>query len=53
MDAPSIRSESGAAMKQGWRYCTFLGVGFAATVIVTIRVPKIARDTLKSQAFQE
>ena len=38
-----------AAVKHGWQYWTFLGVGLAATVIVTIWVTKIARDALKSQ----
>jgi hypothetical protein len=40
-------------MKHGWQYWTFLGVGFVATVIVTIWVTKIARDALESQAVQE
>ena len=39
----------GAAVKHGWQYWTFLGVGLAATVIVTIWVTKIARDALKSK----
>lgn len=43
----------GEAIKHGWQYWTFLGVGFAATVAVTIWVTKIARDALRSQAFQE
>ena len=43
----------GEAVKHGWQYWTFLGVGFVATVIVTIWVTKIARDALKSQAVQE
>jgi uncharacterized membrane protein YdjX (TVP38/TMEM64 family) len=43
----------GEAVKHGWQYWTFLGVGFLATVIVTIWVTKIARDALKSQAVQE
>jgi uncharacterized membrane protein YdjX (TVP38/TMEM64 family) len=43
----------GEAMKHGSQYWTFLGVGFLATVIVTIWVTKIARDALKSQAVQE
>lgn len=41
------------AVKHGWQYWTFLGVGLAATVIVTIWVTKIARDALKSQAVLE
>ena len=40
----------GAAVKHGWQYWTFLVIGFAATVTVTIWVTKIARDALKSQA---
>jgi uncharacterized membrane protein YdjX (TVP38/TMEM64 family) len=43
----------GEAVKHGWQYWTFLGVGFVATVIVTIWVTKIARDALKSQTVQE
>jgi len=41
------------AIKHGWQYWTFLGVGLVATVIVTIWVTKIARDALKSEAVQE
>ena len=36
----------GEALKHGWQYWTFLGVGLAATIIVTIWVTKIARDAL-------
>jgi uncharacterized membrane protein YdjX (TVP38/TMEM64 family) len=36
----------GEAMKHGWQYWTFLGVGLVATIIVTIWVTKIARDAL-------
>jgi uncharacterized membrane protein YdjX (TVP38/TMEM64 family) len=43
----------GETVKHGWQYWTFLGVGLAATVIVTIWVTKIGRNALKSQAFQE
>ena len=43
----------GEAIKHGWQYWTFLGVGLVATVIVTIWVTKIARDALKSEAVQE
>src|SRR5258707_365097 len=39
----------GEAVKHGWQYWTFLGVGFAATIIVTIWVTRIARDALESQ----
>ena len=40
----------GEAMRHGWQYWTFMGVGFAATVVVTIWVTKIARDALKKTA---
>jgi uncharacterized membrane protein YdjX (TVP38/TMEM64 family) len=43
----------GETAKHSWQYWAFLGVGLAATVIVTIWVTKIARDALKLQAFQE
>ena len=35
------------AMRHGWQYWTFMSVGLAATIIVTIWVTKIARDALK------
>jgi uncharacterized membrane protein YdjX (TVP38/TMEM64 family) len=38
------------AMKHTWQYWTFMGVGFAATIVVTIWVTKIARDALKKTA---
>jgi len=45
---------SGEAMKHGWQYWTFTGVGLAATGIVTIWITKIARDALReTKAFQE
>jgi len=40
----------GEAMKHRWQYWTFLSVGLAATVVVTIWVTKIARDALKKTA---
>jgi uncharacterized membrane protein YdjX (TVP38/TMEM64 family) len=50
----AVSAAAGAeAMKRGWQYWTFLSVGLAATVIVTIWVTKIARNALKSQPFQE
>src|SRR5438876_6706981 len=36
----------GEAMQHGWQYWTFMSVGLAATVIVTIWVTKIARAAL-------
>ena len=38
------------AMKHGWQYWTFLSIGLAATIIVTIWVTKIARDAVKEKA---
>ena len=37
----------GEAMQRGWQYWTFMSVGLAATVIVTIWVTKIARVALR------
>jgi len=37
----------GLAVKHGWQYWTFFGVGFAATIVVTIWVTKIARNALR------
>jgi len=37
----------GEAVQRGWQYWTFMTVGLAATVIVTIWVTKIARDALR------
>jgi uncharacterized membrane protein YdjX (TVP38/TMEM64 family) len=39
----------GEAVKHGWQYWTFLDVGLAATLIVTVWVTKIARDALKTR----
>jgi len=38
------------AMKHGWQYWTFMSIGLAATIIVTIWVTKIARDAVKEKA---
>ena len=51
--AAASAAAGGETIKHGWQYWTFMSVGLAATVIVTIWVTKIARDALKSQAFQE
>ncbi|PYK66323.1 MAG: TVP38/TMEM64 family protein, partial [Verrucomicrobia bacterium] len=37
----------GEAVKHDWQYWTFFGVGFAATIVVTIWVTKIARNALR------
>ena len=37
----------GEAVQHGWQYWTFMTVGLAATIIVTIWVTKIARDALR------
>jgi uncharacterized membrane protein YdjX (TVP38/TMEM64 family) len=38
------------AMKDGWQYWTFMSIGLAATIIVTIWVTKIARAAVKEKA---
>jgi uncharacterized membrane protein YdjX (TVP38/TMEM64 family) len=40
----------GEAIKHGWQYWTFLGVGLVATIVVTIWVTRIARDALRKTA---
>jgi uncharacterized membrane protein YdjX (TVP38/TMEM64 family) len=40
----------GPAVKHSWQHWTFLCVGLAATIIVTVWVTKIARDALKKDA---
>jgi uncharacterized membrane protein YdjX (TVP38/TMEM64 family) len=44
--AAVVAANGDEAMKHGWQYWTFLGVGLAATVTVTIWVTRIARDAL-------
>ncbi|HEY5991868.1 MAG TPA: TVP38/TMEM64 family protein [Candidatus Udaeobacter sp.] len=47
----AVSAAAGAeAVRHGWQYWTFISVGLAATVIVTIWVTKIARDALKKSA---
>jgi len=41
---------SGEAVEHGWQYWTFVSVGLAATVTVTVWVTKIARDALQKTA---
>jgi uncharacterized membrane protein YdjX (TVP38/TMEM64 family) len=48
--AVAAAADDGAAAKHGWQHWTFLCVGFAATIIVTVWVTKIARDALKRDA---
>ena len=43
----------GEAIRHGWQYWTFLGIGLAATFAVTVWVTKIGRHAIKSQASQE
>ena len=45
--AAVITAAGGGGAKHGWQYWTFLGIGLAATVVVTIWVTKIARDALR------
>ena len=40
----------GEAIKHSWQYWTFMSIGLAATIIVTIWVTKIARNALKEKA---
>jgi uncharacterized membrane protein YdjX (TVP38/TMEM64 family) len=40
----------GEAIKHGWQYWTFLGVGLVATIVVTIWVTRIARSALRGTA---
>jgi uncharacterized membrane protein YdjX (TVP38/TMEM64 family) len=40
----------GEAVKHGWQYWTFLAIGLAATIIVTIWITQIARAALKESA---
>ena len=57
--AAAAAAADGEAVKHGWQYWTFLGVGLAATIVVTIWVTKIARESLRNdriarlRAFQE
>jgi len=37
----------GKTLQHGWQYWTFMTVGLAATIVVTIWVTKIARDALR------
>jgi len=41
---------TGEAVERGWQYWTFVSVGLAATVTVTVWVTKIARDALQKTA---
>jgi len=43
----------GEVMKHGWQYWTFMSVGLAATIIVTIWVTKIARDAVRKAKLSE
>ena len=45
--AAVITAAGGEAVKHGWQYWTLISFGLAATVVVTIRVTKIARDALQ------
>ena len=45
----AISAAGGEAVKQGWQYWTFMSIGLVATIVVTIWVTKIARDSLKKQ----
>ena len=45
----AVSAAGGEAVKQGWQYWTFMSIGLVATIVVTIWVTKIARDSLKKQ----
>ena len=45
--AAVLAAAGGEAIKRGWQYWTFLGVGLAATIAVTFWVTKIARSALR------
>ena len=45
--ADEITAAGGEGVRHGWQYWTFLGIGLAATVVVTIWLTKIARDALR------
>jgi uncharacterized membrane protein YdjX (TVP38/TMEM64 family) len=49
-EAAVSAAAGGEAMKHSWQYWVVLGIGLAATIIVTIWVTKIARDALKKSA---
>ena len=46
----AVSAAGGKAVKQGWQYWTFMSMGLVATIVVTIWVTKIARDSLKKTA---
>jgi uncharacterized membrane protein YdjX (TVP38/TMEM64 family) len=47
----AVAATAGAeAVQHGWEYWTFLSIGLAATIIVTIWITKIARDALRKTA---
>src|SRR6059058_2847955 len=46
----AVSAAGGEAVKQGWQYWTFMSIGLVATIVVTIWVAKIARDSLKKTA---
>jgi len=45
--AAASATAGGQAMQHGWKYWTFMGVGFIATIVVTIWVTRIARNALQ------
>jgi uncharacterized membrane protein YdjX (TVP38/TMEM64 family) len=46
----AVMAAGGEAAQHGWQYWTFLSVGLAATIVVTIWITKIARDALTEKA---
>ncbi len=51
--AAAAAATGAEAAERGWQYWTFMGVGLAATVVVTIWVTKIARDAVRTKAKVE
>jgi uncharacterized membrane protein YdjX (TVP38/TMEM64 family) len=45
--AAAAAAAGAGSLKHGWQYWTFMSIGLAATIIVTIWVTKIARDALR------
>jgi uncharacterized membrane protein YdjX (TVP38/TMEM64 family) len=51
--AAATAAAAGGAAAHGWQYWTFMCVGLAATIAVTVWVTKIARDALKKKTEVE
>ncbi len=47
--AAASAAAGGQAMQHSWQYWIFVGVGLAATIVVTIWIARIARNALKTE----